>query len=126
MTLKQYTVARLVIAMVLAAFIASSVVRGDYLWPIVAMVAAMLLLLIARRRVKEVIADERDYAIGGRAALWAIQIFCMGAVLLMFVLHAKRGQYPEFGAVASTLAYGSCILMLLYSVLFRWFRRRSP
>jgi len=125
MTLKQYTVARIIIAMLLAAFISSSVVRQEYFWPVVAMVVAMLVLLFLRHRVKEVIADERDYVLGGTAARWAVQIFSLVAVLCMFLLYAYQERNADFAIIASVLAYSTCGLMLLYSVIFSILRRRS-
>ncbi|MDD5041076.1 MAG: DUF2178 domain-containing protein [Candidatus Peribacteraceae bacterium] len=129
MTLRQYTTFRIIIAMCLSAFIASSVVRHEYFWPVVAMVIAMIVLLALRSRVKEVLADERDYAIGGRAARWAMQIFSLAAVALMFLFLWKGEQDPQMTVVAHVLAYAVCALMLLYSLLFRLIQRygvRAP
>lgn len=123
MTLKQYTVVRLGMVMALSAFIASSVVRHDYFWPIVAMVLAMLLLFGLRSRVQEVLADERDYVLGGKAARWAMQIFSLVAVIAMFVFLNLGESNPQMNVVAHVLAYSVCALMLLYSALFGIFRR---
>jgi uncharacterized membrane protein len=125
MTLKHYNVARLIIAMLLASFIASSFVRRDFFWPIVAMAAAILLLFFLRQRVAEVIADERDFALGGTAARWTIQIFSIVSVFCMFALYAFQDRNSLFSVIASVLAYSTCILMLLYSVVFSVLRRRS-
>jgi uncharacterized membrane protein len=125
MTLKQYTVARMVIAALLAAFIASSVVRHDFFWPVVAMAAAILLLLFLRSRVREVLADERDYTLGGTAARWTIQIFSIAAVLGMFGFSALQERDAAYAVIASVLAYSTCALMLLYSVIFTVLRRRT-
>jgi len=123
MTLKQYTMIRLFIAMSLSAFIAASVTRQEFFWPVVAVACALLVLLTVRRFVKGVLADERDYALGGQAARWTIQIFSMTAVLLMFVLLAKKELNPSFEIVAFVLAYSTCGLMLLYSLIFTLLRR---
>ncbi|MDO8468655.1 MAG: DUF2178 domain-containing protein [Candidatus Peribacter sp.] len=125
MTLKQYTTFRIIIAVLLAAFIASSVVRHDYFWPVVAMVLAMLILFVLRSRVKEVLADERDYALGGKAARWAMQIFSLVAVIVMFIFLNLGESDPQQTVVAHVLAYSVCALMLLYSALFGIFRRFS-
>lgn len=125
MSLKQYTVIRLLVVMALSAFIAASVVRQEFFWPVVAMVCAMLLLLFLRRRVKGILADERDYALGGRAAFWAMQIFCMGAVLLMFFFFSRQDADPAFRIIANVLAYATCVLMLLYSAIFTVLRRKA-
>ena len=125
MTLKQYTMIRICIAMILAAFIAASVVQKEFFWPVVAIACALLLLLTLRRFVKGVLADERDYALGGQAARWAIQIFSIVAVVLMFVLLSKQNSDPAFPVIANVLAYATCGLMLLYSTLFTFLRRKT-
>jgi uncharacterized membrane protein len=125
MTLKQYAAIRLLIAMFLAAFIAASTVRHEFFWPVVAIACALLFLLTLRRFVKGVLADERDYAVGGQAARWTIQIFSMAAVLLMFFFFARQDTQPDFGIVANVLAYTTCALMLLYSALFTILRRKA-
>jgi uncharacterized membrane protein len=126
MTLKQYNITRLVIVMLLSAFIASSTIRHNYFWPVVAMAIAMLTLLFLRRHVQDVIADERDYAIGGTAARWTIQIFSLVSVLCMFIFFSLQEHNAIFAVVASVLAYSTCGLMLLYSVIFRILRNKSP
>lgn len=129
MTLKQYTVVRLGMVMALSAFIAASIVRHNYLWPVVAMVIAMIVLLTLRSRVKEILADERDYALGGKAARWAIQVFSLAAVALMFLFLWKGEQDPQLTVIAHVLAYAVCALMLLYSFLFKLLQKyglRAP
>jgi uncharacterized membrane protein len=126
MKLKQYNAARLVIAMLLAAFIASSVVRRDFFWPVVAMAVAILFLFLLRSRVKEVMADERDMALGGAAAMLAIKIFSLFSVVSMFIMFAYQDLNPGLKLAASVLAYATCALMLLYTLIFSVLRRRSP
>ena len=124
MTLKQYNFLRMIIAMILAAFIAASVVRQEFFWPVVAITCAMILLLTLRRFVKGVLADERDYALGGTAARWTIQIFSMTAVILMFFFLSQQDGDSSFRVIANVLAYSTCGLMLLYSAIFTILRRK--
>ncbi len=125
MKLKQYNTARLVIAMLLAAFIASSVVRRDFFWPVVAMAVAILFLFLLRSRVKDVMADERDMALGGAAAMLTIKIFSLFSVVSMFIMFAYQDLNPGLKLAASVLAYATCALMLLYTLIFSVLRRRS-
>ncbi|MDD5103214.1 MAG: DUF2178 domain-containing protein [Candidatus Peribacteraceae bacterium] len=123
MTLKQFAAVRLITVMLLSAFIAFSVASHEYFWPIIAMVLAILLLLGLRSRVKEILADERDYTLGGKAARWAMQIFSLVAVIVMFIFLNLGENNPQMTVVAHVLAYSVCALMLLYSALFGIFRR---
>lgn len=125
LTAKQYQTIKLATVIVLAVAISQSVFYGNYLMPIALLIAASLALMLLRRKVKEVMADERDYATGGRAALLAIQIYSWAAVAGMFVLYALRDTNPAYEAVGLTLAYSTCALMLLYGVIFRYYNRFS-
>ena len=121
MTLKTYQKIRLVVVFVLAAIFSQAIALKNYIIPIGAMIVAALFLIWLRRRVKDVIADERDYATGGKAALLAIQIYGWFASISMFVLYALRDINPAYEPIALTLAFSTCILMLIYGFIFRYF-----
>lgn len=123
MTLKQFTVIKLVFTVLLAVVFSQAIIREIYLWPIVLLIAAALILLYLRSRVKEVIADERDYLTGGRSALLAVQIYAWVAVIGLLILYANRGLNPAYEPVAMTLAYSTCLLLLLYAVIFRYYNK---
>jgi uncharacterized membrane protein len=121
MDIKKYTAIKLAVV-VLLAFIASwSISTSNYVLPVIAFIVSYLVLLYLRGKVKGVIADERDYEIGGKAARWAIQIYSWIAVLVMFVLYAKRALNPSYEAIAAVLAYSTCFLMLVYALIFRFY-----
>jgi len=86
LTLKQYQVARIIIIIILAACFSNLITLKNYFLPIALLVVASLLLMYLRKRVKGVLADERDYQIGGKAALLAMQIFSWMGVVVMFIL----------------------------------------
>lgn len=121
MTLKTYKLIKLGFVFVLAFIFSQATVYKNYIIPIAAMLVSALILMWLRRRVKGVIADERDYATGGKSALLAIQIYSWIAAISMFVLYALRDINPAYEPIALTLAFSTCILMLIYGVLFRYF-----
>ena len=124
LTLKQYTAIKLVIVVAIAMLTSQSIVYKNYVWPIMGAALSVAILLYLRKFVKEVIADERDYEVGGNAARRTIQIYSWIAVIVMFVLYANRDLNPHYEPVASTLAYSTCALMLIYSALFRFLNKR--
>jgi glucan phosphoethanolaminetransferase (alkaline phosphatase superfamily) len=73
-----------------------------------------------RRQVKEIIADERDYEIGGRAALLTIQIYAWIATISMLIMYSLRDLNPAYEPVAMTLAYSTCLLMIAYGLIFKF------
>ncbi len=123
MTLKSYQTIKLLVVILLGVVFGMSVVRGLFLLPIALLVASVLFLLLLRRRVGEVIADERDWQTGGKAALLAMQIYAWVVVAAMFVLLAERATNPLFEPIATVLAYSTCVLLLMYALIFRYYSR---
>lgn len=119
LTLKQYQIARIITVIILAASFSSFIALKNYFLPIALLVVASLLLMFLRKKVKGVLADERDYQIGGKAALLAIQICSWIGVVVMFVLYALSDTNIYFQPVGMTLAFSVCALMLIYSITFR-------
>ncbi|MCX7912916.1 MAG: DUF2178 domain-containing protein [Dehalococcoidales bacterium] len=92
--------------------------------PVFAVTFAVLLFL--RRRVTEVIADERTYTVAGKAARATIQIASLGMVLAGIVLLAMRkSPSTPLGQTATTLLYVTCGLLLLNSLAFFYYNRKT-
>lgn len=123
MTIKRYTQIRLVLVFVIAMIISQSMVYRNFYIPLITVVASSLLLIALRRRVKEVIADERDYATAGKAAFLAMQIFSWIGVIAMFALYAARDYNPSYEPMGRVIAFAVCLLMILYSVIFRFYNQ---
>lgn len=121
MNKKQYTVIKLVVVVLLAMLFSWAVTSGNFILPIIGLIASYLILIYCRSRVKEIMADERDYEIGGVSARWAIQIYSWFAVLFMLFLYAKRAINPAYETIAATLAYSTCLLMFVYALIFRFY-----
>lgn len=118
MNLKQYQRLKLVIVVVVAMVFSQAVIYRSFIIPIGVLVASVSLLLLARRKVDEIIADERDYHIGGQSAMLAIQIFAWVSVVAMTAFYALRDSNPAYEPIGFTLAYSTMTLMLLYSLIF--------
>jgi uncharacterized membrane protein len=125
MTLKSFKAAQIAIAIIIAVVIGQSIVFKNYYLPFAVIAVGMLVMLVLRRRVKDVIADERDYQIGGRSALLTLQIYSWIAVVVMLVFYSFRDTDIIYGTVAATLAFSTCALMLLYSVIFKIYIKRG-
>ena len=125
MTLKKYQRIKLILTFVLAFVFSQAIVLKSYLLPIVFLIASYLLLLLLRRQVKEIVADERDYATAGKAALLAMQIYSWVAVIGMLIFYACRDINPAYEPIAMVLAFSTCLLMLLYAVIFRYYNKIS-
>lgn len=120
MTLKKYQKIRLILTVFMAVIFSQSIVLQNYLIPITTLIIGSLFLILLRRQVKEVIADERDYALAGKSASWAIQVYSWIAVVAMLIFYAFQDLNPAYKPIAMTLAYSTCFLMLVYSLIFKF------
>jgi len=120
MTLKKYQQIKLAIVIIISIIFSQSIIYQNYLIPLTTLVVASLILIWLRRQVKEVIADERDYILAGKSASAAIQIYSWIAVVAMFILYAFKHLNPVYEPVAMTLAYSTCLLMVVYSLIFKF------
>lgn len=124
MSLKQFKIARLITVIVLAFIVSCSVTFGNYVIPVIALALAIIVSYALRKRVKEVIADERDYQIGGKAAAMAIQVFSWVAIVVTLVFYSQKDANPVFEPLILTLSFSVCFLLILYSVLFKYFYKK--
>jgi len=120
MTLKTYRKIKLVFVFFLAMFFSWAIFLDNFLIPVAVMMASSLVLMLLRRQVKEIIADERDWQLAGKAALIAVQAYSWVAAILMFVLYSLRLQNNLYEPIALTLAFSTCALMLTYAFTFRF------
>lgn len=123
MTLKQYQVVKITFVVFLAVIFSQLIDGKNYLLPIGVMIAGSLIMMLLRRRVNGVVADERDYATGGKAALLTVQIYGWLAASSMFVFYGLKDTNPAFEPIGMTLAFSTCLLMLIYSAIFRYYNR---
>jgi uncharacterized membrane protein len=115
MTFRAYRIVKLIIVLVLVAATAVSVDYGIAWIPIPAGLLAVMAMLLARRRVKEIVVDERNYAIANRASRFTFQ---MGAIIMAFVgvtLEAlSSGGHAELEPYAVTLILSATGLLVIY------------
>ena len=123
LTLKQYNTIRLIIIVMLSVSIGNMIALKNFFIPVILVVISSLLLMYLRKKVKGVLADERDYELGGKAALLAMQVYSWIAVVAMFAFLAFSYINPFYELIAMTLAFSTCILMLLYAVIFRYYEK---
>ncbi|MDD5725875.1 MAG: DUF2178 domain-containing protein [Patescibacteria group bacterium] len=125
MNLKTFTTIKLVAVIIIAAACSLTVSINNYLIALIAVILGSLFVLLMRNRVKEIMADERDYEIGGKAARYAMQIYSWIAVVAMFLLLWQKNLNPSYEPIAYTLAYSTCLLLITYSLMFKYFSKYS-
>jgi uncharacterized membrane protein len=123
MKLKTYQIIQAVVVAFIAMSFSAAVVINNYFISALLLIVGTLVLFILRRQVKEVVADERDISTMGHAAALSIRIYSWIAIVIMLVLYAGRASNPVFEPIAMTLAFGTALLMVIYSFLFKYYNR---
>lgn len=123
LTAKQYQTIKIFMVILLAVVFSQSIVFKNFFLPVALLIISSLVLIYFRQRVKDVIADERDYATAGKAASLAIQIYAWIGVVCMFLLYSLSDLNPYYYAIAVTLAFSTTILMLLQAVIYRYYNK---
>ena len=125
MTSKTFVVIRMLTAFFLAAVMAQAIIQNNYVLAIVAVVGAVVIVMISKKKVKGVIVDERVSLIDGKAARASMSIFSVVGAGLMFVLMIFRETNQNYYIIASVLAYSICALLLLYSIMFKYYEKQN-
>jgi uncharacterized membrane protein len=123
MTSKQFNLIKIIVVIALASLVSQSVLMNNYWLASGAIVVAFLVIVIAKRQVKEIMVDERDYQIAGHAARYALTTYSVLGVAAMFLFLSEKDQDPVYGAIAFAIAYSVCALMLFYSLIFTYLHK---
>lgn len=123
MTLKRFKAIKIVLAIIVGVAFSEGIVLGNHLIPLAIFIIVLAVMFYLRGKVKEIVADERDYEVGGKAARWALQIYSWLAVAAMLIFFSQKAVNPAFEPIAFTLAYSTCLLMILYVAFFYYHQR---
>ncbi|MFH0829431.1 MAG: DUF2178 domain-containing protein [Candidatus Kerfeldbacteria bacterium] len=123
MTAQSLKAAKTVVFIISAALAVCATATGHYFWLLLIFVVASMVLFMLRRRVKEVLADERDRAVAGQAALVAMYGFCWIAACAALAAFALRNVNQSNETIALTLAYSACVIMVIYMLAYRFYDR---
>jgi uncharacterized membrane protein len=125
MTRKAFGISTAAIAVALAVVVAWSIVAGNFIVPLVAVVLATVLSYSLRRATKEVTADERTSVVYEKASGATIKV-CVPAVGLAVVilLALKERLSADMVSVAYALAYTVCVLLLVHLAFYSYYSRK--
>jgi uncharacterized membrane protein len=114
-----------IIGGLLGAIFAISIVIGNWIIPVIVMIIAISVMMILRRRVKEVVTDERTQTIAGKASRLTLQIIAIGMALAGAVLLAvSHDSSSVMGQVAITLVYVTCALLITNTLAYTYYNRK--
>ncbi len=118
---RQFEIFRAVICVAIGAVVVYAVSIGNILLPVIVVVSGFILLSLGKKRVTEVIEDERIYRISERASKSTLQSFGVGIALtglslLLLDKHTEAGY---------ALTFSACALGLLYLIFYKHYSRRG-
>lgn len=114
-----YRIWKLVVILVLYALVAWATVQGNVWIPLPAALAAVIILVIARRAVKETIVDERTFSIAERASRIAFQWGIIATILVGATLAALgQGDRPELSPPGFALLFTAGGMTVVYLIAY--------
>lgn len=125
MTRKAFGISTAAIAVALAVVVAWSIVAGNFIVPLVAVVLAIVLSHVLRKATKEVTADERTSVVYEKASGATVKL-CVPAVGLaaVILLALKERLSADMVSVAYALAYTACGLLLVHWAFYSYYSRK--
>ena len=125
MSFKTFTIIRIFVLIIMAGLISWAVVSGNALIPIPVAIAAMVILLLFRKGVKEVVVDERVYSIAEKASLITFRVFgILAAVIGATLVALGWDSSSDLYKIGLTLAYSACGLILIYYIAYIYYNRK--
>ena len=121
MNRKQFAMCGVIISAIIGAIIGYSVQIHNFVLPLIAVTAGILILHLLRRKVDEVIEDERIYRISDKASRRTLQVFGIGTALVGTTLISLE----RFQEIGYALNISVCILLILYMIFYAFYSR-SP
>jgi uncharacterized membrane protein len=125
MRFKTYNIIRIAVTIIMVGLISWAVVN-DNLWiPIPIFIAALVILILFRKGVKEVVVDERVYSIAEKASYLTVRIFGIAAAVIgATMVGLGQETVPELLPIGLTLAYSACGLVLIYYIAYTCYKRK--
>ncbi len=127
MRIEAYKKVQAGVAALVAIGVATSVAQNSILLAAGAVLAGMLALFVAGRKVEGKVADEMAFRMAEKAAYRAFQIFTVSAAGLAIVIMATDwlSWMPGIQAAGQMLAYSALALLALYALFYGYYGRRG-
>jgi uncharacterized membrane protein len=126
MTYNTFKIGRISLAALIAIAAAVAIVLGIVYILLAALVAGMAALVVLRRRVVEVVEDERTYAVAYRAARLTVVIVGVGTAVAGAILLALARQdfTSTLAQVGFALEYVTCALLVINYIAYYYYSRK--
>jgi uncharacterized membrane protein len=125
MSYRTYRMMRAFLGVIIGGVTGASVTMDNWIIPIPTIIIAIVINVILRRRVKEIVSDERTYAIAEKAARFTLSIGVIGmAVLGAIFLMVSRNEIDAMTQVGFAMEYAACSLLLISSFAYIYYSKK--
>lgn len=124
MTKQQYRNCRILTAICLSLIVGWSINSGKGLISAIAILIASFVLLQCRKKVKDILFDERDLKIVGKSTRVSISIFGIGGALASLLFMNFEYLNPDFYVIGQTTAFLVCLLLIVNNVVYLYYNRK--
>jgi uncharacterized membrane protein len=122
---KTFRITTALISMVLAMIVSWSIISGNVIVPLIAVVLAIGLTYFLRRTSRDVTKDERTILLYEKAAGATIRVCVPLAALIAFIFFIFRESFSlELVSAGYALAYTACFLLIVHSAFYSYFSRK--
>lgn len=125
MSYNTYRMYKLVIVIIIAVGVSSAVAAGVPWLPVPVAAAGAAAMLLVKRRVKEIVVDERTWRIAERAGRLAFQwgaiLMALAAATLLALARAGNTSFEQAGFI---LAYTAAALVAIYYFSYIYYSKK--
>jgi uncharacterized membrane protein len=111
--------------MVIGGVTGASVAMDNWIVPVVTIIICISIMTFLRRRVKEIVADERTFAVAGKAARLTMLIGIFGMVIIGAIfIFVGRDSAPELTQLGFTLVYAACAFLVINYIAYYYYNNK--
>jgi uncharacterized membrane protein len=125
MSNKTFRTWQAIIGMIIGVTTGASVAAGIWIIPIPVIFIGMLIVIFLRRRVKEIVADERTFTIAQKASRLTLQIAIIGMAAMGIILFSlSHGESPVLTQTGFAFEYSACVLLIINTLAYNYYSRK--
>ncbi len=125
MNKKRYKIYTITIAVAIGMVFAFSIETGNFVLPLIAIIIGVTLMYLFKRRVEDVIQDERTYRIAEKSSMRTIQILGpTTAIIGIIAITMSESGYLKLAEIGYTLLYFNIALLGLYMFFYGYYSRK--
>ena len=125
MSLKNYHLIQNFIGLTVLIGLYFCLINNNYLWPVLIMFGAYIIVYFSKQTVKEVVLDERDQALNNKSFRTAVYGYAFLATITIVMLSFGSLTKPEYSAIFITFIASISIIFILQKLFYIYYQKYS-